>query len=87
MSPINPLLLNGHPKATAIVRFDHSACLIIKGKKEEFLNVNQMKKYIGNEGLEVNIEYIQPASIRPIHTREWNIISPRGGFIKRFFGR
>lgn len=80
MSPVNLLLLNGNPKATAIVRFDHSACLIVKGKKKDFPNIDEIKKHIEKKGMELNIEHIHPASIRPESTREWNIPLPEKGF-------
>jgi hypothetical protein len=63
-------MLNGKPKATAIVRFDHSAVLIVRGKKEEFKSLEEMKIYKDKNGLEVNIEYIHPASMRPENVRK-----------------
>lgn len=63
-------MLNGKPKATAIVRFDHSVVLIVRGKKKEFKSLKAMKIYKDKEGLEVNIEYIHPASARPENVRE-----------------
>jgi len=63
-------MLNGKPKATAIVRFDHSAVLIIKGKKKEFKNLEAMKIYKDKKGLEVNIEHVCPASVRAENVRE-----------------
>jgi len=63
-------MLNGKPKATAIIRFDHSAVLIVRGKKEEFKSLEEMKTYKDKKGLEVNVEYIHPASIRPENVRE-----------------
>lgn len=77
-------MLNGKPKATAIVRFDHSAVLVIKGKKKEFKNLGEMKVYKDKKGLEVNIEYIHPASVRPENVRE---AKEDQGISKSFIGR
>ena len=67
MTPINTLLLNGHPKATAIVRFDHTAVIIFMAKtlkRVEFPNVQKMKEFIDEKGLEVNLEHIHPGGVK-----------------------
>ena len=67
MTPINTLLLNGHPKATAIVRFDHSAVIIFMAKtlkRIEFPDVKKMKEFIDEKGLEVNVEIIHPGGVK-----------------------
>jgi hypothetical protein len=78
-------MLNGHPKATAIVRLDHTAMLIIKGKKKEFRNIKELKKFKESKKIETNIEHIHPASIRSEQTREWNIPFPREISLRQHF--
>lgn len=58
------LLLNGGKKATACVRFDQTAFLLLKGEKIEFPNVKKMRSYIQEKKLEVAIEHIFPGGIR-----------------------
>ena len=74
-------MLNGNQKATAIVRLDHTAMLIIKGKKKEFADIDKMKEYKEAHKIEVNVEHIHPASMRSEQVREWEIPLPSRGFI------
>ena len=67
-------MLNGHKKATAIVRFDHTAMIVVKGKKKEFKNLEELKEFKEARRIETNIEHVFPMEIRPERTREW------GGF-------
>ncbi len=64
MTPINTLLLNGHPKATAIVRFNHTALLIFKTKRVEFKNSKKMMEFVAEKGLELNIEHVHPGGVK-----------------------
>lgn len=63
-------MLDGKPKATAIVRFDHSAVLIARGKKREFKSLGAMKIYKDKRGLEINIEHVHPAFPRDEKAKE-----------------
>lgn len=65
-------MLNGYKKATAIVRFDHTAMIVVKGKKKEFKNLEELKEFKGARRIETNIEHIFPMEIRPERTREWS---------------
>lgn len=79
-------MLNGNQKGTAIVRFDRTAVLIVRGKKKEFIDVEELKKFKERKKIETNIEHIHPASIRTERTREWNIPLPEKGFFSEMMG-
>jgi len=69
----DPRMLNGGKKGTAIVRFDHTAMMVVNGEKKEFKNIEKMKEFKERKKIETNIEHIFPTSIRSEHRREWNI--------------
>lgn len=57
-------LLNGKPKVTIIQRFDHSVIVIrfpiIKGEHLEFKHLKAAKKFIEDQGYEINVSHIHP---------------------------
>lgn len=75
-------MLNGHKKGTAIVRLDGTSLLIVNGKRREFPNIGELKKFKESHKIETNIEHIHPASIRAEKTREWNVLLPERGFFR-----
>lgn len=57
-------LLNGGKKFTVIETFDSKAILVRPGQRIEFESLEQLKKNISDNGLEINIEFIFGSSIQ-----------------------
>lgn len=65
-------LLNGHKKGTAIVRFDHSALMLIDGKRKEFKSIGELKRFKEVKKIEVNVEHVHPMMSKSEMRREWS---------------
>jgi hypothetical protein len=59
---MDPRLLNGKPKATAIVRFDHKAILLRPGKEKKlFQTFDALLSFVHQRGFEINVAHLHPA--------------------------
>lgn len=53
-------------KITEIVRFDHSAVLLINGKERlVFQNISELRKFVKTQKISIDISHIHPAGLHP----------------------
>lgn len=60
---IDQRLLNGNPKCTVIEKFDNGAVILLDGKRLEFPNLREAKKFVEAGDMEINVAHIFGSSI------------------------